>query len=140
MVIWWFFTNYGTQLIYLGVGLWFANGLRKAIFKSRVRVISFSKTKAGLFVETERQQLLPPWLTFKETWMAHPNQAYTRGYDRYQFTDYIREPDGVAMSDWRFKPFGHPLSNQLTSALNVKKARDDETEELLKEESRRAQA
>ena len=134
----WILSNSLSQLLWLALGLYAVNGVRKALFKPRLRVISFSKTKAGEFVETERQQLLPPWLTIKETWMAEPNQTYRHDYSTYKFTDYLRESDGVAMSSGRFKLIGHPLSLQLTAALSVKKAREAETDELLKEERKAA--
>jgi hypothetical protein len=69
MIIWWFFTNYGMQLLYLGGGLWLLNGLRKAVFKPRLQYVSHQAIKGdGHMVTLKRQQLLPPWMTVEETW------------------------------------------------------------------------
>lgn len=126
MIIWWFFTNWIAQVVYLLAGLWFLNGLRKVFFKPRIKIVSFTRTKAGEFVDVERQQLAPPWLTLKEVWWRGET------YD-----DFVRETDGLPGDAARFGP-DVDLSKMIASALRVKKAREIETEELLKEEARRA--
>jgi hypothetical protein len=124
MIIW-FFTNYAMQLVYLCVGAWLLNGLRKALFKPRLKILSVSDTGAGTFVEVERQQLLPPWLTFKETWVQESG-------------DFTREIDGVELSADRFGPTY--LNKQLARLLRAYKMRQKETDELLRQERPRAQA
>lgn len=128
MIIWWFFTNYGMQLVYIGAGLWFANGVRKAIWRPRFKLFSYSATKAGTFVEIERQELLPPWRALKETWMRHEFK------DRYGQTEfyYSRESDGGTLDDRH--------DRTIERMLKARQAREKETEELLKEERAQAQA
>lgn len=122
----WLLTNTLAKLAYLLVGLWLANGVRKALFKPRLKLISVSKSKAGTFVEVERQQLLPPWLVFKETWF--------HSLDVYGDSRFRRETDGVSLDADRFGPV--QLERQLAYLLAMNLAREAETDELLKEERR----
>jgi hypothetical protein len=122
----WILSNNLTQIAYLLGAAYVLNGLRKALMKPRLKIVSVSKTKQTTFVEVERQQLLPPWLTFKETWMK---------ISYYEGCDFLRETDGVTLSSERFGPAD--LSKQLDQLLSIHAARETELQELLREEKAR---
>jgi hypothetical protein len=105
-VISWLLTSWPGQLALVILAGWFLNGLRKALFKPRIKIVRLAASRAGTFVDVERQQLLPPWMTFKETWVRDSSG---------QEMDFIRQSDGVRLSSDRFGPvyLNRLLANQL---------------------------
>ena len=76
MIIWWFLTNYATQILYLAGGIFVANGLRKALLKPRVTYVGHVKVdKDTYLLEVMRQELMPPWRTLKERWRVKPSHS-----------------------------------------------------------------
>jgi hypothetical protein len=114
----WLMTNWLESII----GLWLLNGLRKAVMKPRIRIVRLAKANGETFVDTERQQLLPPWLTIKETW-----QKVRVDYH----TDFVRASDGVLLSADRFGPVH--LHRQLARLVDIAEAKAKADEAAVKD-------
>ena len=120
----WLLTNWLTQILWLLAGLWFANGLRKAIMRPRVTYVTHSKVDGhGVLLTVRRQQLLPPWLTVEETWLLSVGGHFC-----------TRERDGrtIQNSKWSMDDSGHGLAPRLFGLLEVQEVRAKELETLSK--------
>lgn len=118
----WLMTNWMTQLATIAFATWFARGVWKATMRPRLTYVSHSKVEGhGWFLTVRRQHLLPPFMCVEETWHLHDLSGYgttARVSDGHELTD---------RTDLR-----HSLANLVLAA----RARDAETDELLKQEAR----
>lgn len=119
--------SFGWNWLLVPVAIWFLRGVLVALYRPRVRIISFREASVqarpttcfhcikgayeSFLVDIERQRLLPPWLMCRETWLVTGNTC-------------IREGDGRSEDD--------VLGHKIGGALRVAVARQAETEELLK--------
>jgi hypothetical protein len=81
-VIWWLARIAGSAF-----AIWFLRGLWVASQRPRLTYRSHEVVKAGMFITVDRQQLVPPWLSERETWLVHSFGPPTREGDGYQARD-----------------------------------------------------
>jgi hypothetical protein len=112
--------SFGWNWLLVPVAAWFLNGLRKALFVPRVRLLQHTKSGPGFLVTLRRQQLLPPWQNLTETWYVLEAKK-----------DCVREGDGRHENGDNAN-WDSNLALRICCALRVAKARETETEELLK--------
>lgn len=119
----WLMTNWMTQLATVVFAIWFARGVWKATMRPRLTYVSHQEVKGhGWFLTVRRQQLLPPFLRVEETW-------HLTSLDHYYSTT-TRVSDGHVLTDRT------DLEKSLCRLVAIAKARDAETDELLKQEAR----
>jgi hypothetical protein len=132
----WLLTSWPSQIAIVVFGVWFLNGLRKAMLNPRLRYVShlrigkattdaYGYYKDGLLLTVKRQQLLPPWAIVDETWSLEMEHGV------YSAT---RDGDGVNVRGQERAM----LAVELHGVFRVGELRKRETAELTKEESRRA--
>lgn len=105
------------QLAMALFGLWFLNGLRKAIWKPRVTYVSHRAVpKAGTLLTVKRQQLMPPWMLVEETWLLDRGIHYNHA---------TRESDGRSISDnSNGSIWDYTLVDSLSGVLVMRLARE----------------
>jgi hypothetical protein len=127
-VIAWLLSSWIGQLAAVVFAAWFLRGLWKATMRPRLTYISSSfarkeHERREYLVSVKRQELLPPWRTLEETWLVVIAPKGTADWC-------AREGDG------KFLPQNDKLSVRLRALVRLAKARESETEELLKAERR----
>jgi hypothetical protein len=122
-VIAWLLSSWMGQLAFAVFAIWFARGVWKATMRPRLTYVSHSEVKGhGWFITVRRQELIPPWRTIEETWLTDSLSVSN--------STLTRVGDGKVLYD-----FG-PLSRSLLQLIVVARARDAETEQILKPEAR----
>ena len=111
--------SFGWNWLLVPVAIWFLRGVYVAWARPRLKYLSHTKTKCGIIVRLERQELLPPWRMRTEEWVLTEANNYpcTRLSDGYTVMDCM---------DHR----GWGLWSHLRGLIRSVHARDAETEEL----------
>jgi hypothetical protein len=68
--------SWATMVAAAVAAVWFLRGLWVATQRPRLSYRSHELTTAGVFITVDRQQLLPPWLNRRETWLLIGDSAY----------------------------------------------------------------
>lgn len=79
--------SFGWNWLLVPVLVWFLNGLRKATLNQRTRLVSAHEAGGVLRLEIDRQEMLPPWRTVRETWITSKlemHEAWTRLSDGWR--------------------------------------------------------
>lgn len=129
-VVAWLLFGWPGQIALCVFAAWFAWGAWKAVMRPRLTYISHTalERKDSVYgkalLTVKRQQLLPPFLAKEETWLIDPPH------------ECIREHDGEAVN---CGGYGNrkALAACLIGCLKVARARQQETDELLKDEKAR---
>ena len=122
-MIGWLLTNWASQIALVVFAAWFLNGLRKAILRPRIAYVMHSDVKGETLLTVRRQERLPPWRLLEETWLLLPDGRH----------HCIREGDGKQIQGYNPGGFDSELAYQLHGLASVKRVRDQETAEVLKE-------
>ncbi len=112
----WLITSWPAQVAYAALAAWFLNGLRKAVWRPRLTLVSMSSLGGQRWLMTvRRQQLLPPWGVVDETWLLTGSDAA-----------YCEQTGRTA----GLYDMGGTLLQRLVALRKVASAREEETEEL----------
>lgn len=141
----WLLTNPISYLCYLAAFLWFANGLRKAVFKPRVTYVSHQEVSGGGYLLTvKRQQLLPPWLAVQETWLLTSlSRALGRAFREsdgkvLEYTDLNTKLQGNLIALVEFRLIREKADSQAIADLEYEMAREAKLAETIAAAERKA--
>lgn len=123
-MIGWILSSWIGQVAFVVFAIWFARGLWKAAMRPRLTLVDVGERldHHGTFVTVNRLEYLPPWRTFKgEVWLLYSDYA-------------LRESDGLKVDGYSTMWSG--VVQELRALVEVRRARDFETEKLTKDERR----
>jgi hypothetical protein len=109
----WWLTKVGALVF----AIWFLRGLWVATQRPRLKVLSHEDLgKDGIFVTVMRQQLLPPWLSVRETWLVPDSRENCP----------MRESDGLTVQP------NEGLGLKLHSAVHAAQVREKQMKDMMR--------
>jgi hypothetical protein len=118
MILWW--------LTKLAVGIfaaWFLRGVYAAVCRPRLTYRSHELLKdKRMFITVDRQEVLPPWRSLRETWLV-------ARHGRLTFPS--REGDGRVAKDSTYDVLS-PLGKRLEALQETIEAREEQLKEMSK--------